>query len=180
MAASITRKVSTAQLSVAAFADVLRDDEIPRGTGHEPLLVTLVSHPAPGLQDAVLTLGEQFLAQPPQVVAEAPASLASVLRCPRRQIGVGLACHCTGRRLWHGQAQPGTGEPEDPDAVRGAAILAWFRAAWARLIQRVGALSPRLLGLRCPRPSWFAVPLRSGRCCLASREFMLGFMVFSS
>lgn len=64
--------------------------------------------------------------------------------------------------------------------MRGAAILAWFRAAWARLIQGVGALSPRVWGWLCPRRSWLAVRVRSGWCCWASCEVMFEFMVFSS
>ena len=64
--------------------------------------------------------------------------------------------------------------------MRGAASFAWFKAAWARLIQRVGAPSPRVRGWLCPRRLWLMVRIRSRWCCWASSEFMVEFMVFSS
>jgi hypothetical protein len=84
------------------------------------------------------------------------------------------------RRSCRGQAQPGDEELEGAVAVRGAAILAWFRAACARLIQRAGAVSPRVRGWLCPGRSWLTVRVRSGSCCWASIEFMFELMVFSS
>jgi hypothetical protein len=52
------------------LVEVLHFDGHAQGTGHEPLLVTLVSHPVAGLHDDVLTVRKQFLAQPPEMVAE--------------------------------------------------------------------------------------------------------------
>jgi hypothetical protein len=55
---------------VEGHIEVLQFDGHAQGTGHEPLLVTLVSHPVAGLHDDVLTVRKQFLAQPPQMVTE--------------------------------------------------------------------------------------------------------------
>jgi hypothetical protein len=55
---------------VVGHIEVLQFDGHARGSGHDPLLVTLVSHPVAGLHDDVLTFRKQFLAQPPEMVAE--------------------------------------------------------------------------------------------------------------